>query len=199
MWCSQCHYFQAFQIPTSGGETHLSDSQLESEIDTVIPLFPTISIRQCCPPYTQTLLISSLLWPGSLFVLVKECMRDPAVTRSFWTITIGSNEPRALLTLPSSDMFTLSFSSILFPKIPTTGLIWCLVWHLFLLTSFGEDEFLSKPSVRKTESPTPSSFTFPLSGEDSTVLSLWPRSRKEKTNYSQKLYWKEKKNLKTLL
>lgn len=62
------------------------------EIHTVILLFPTISIRQWCSPYTQTFLISSLFWLGSLFLFgqgtyLRPCSNEEFLNHHFWVWT----------------------------------------------------------------------------------------------------------------
>lgn len=172
---------QAFRVSASDDETHLSESELASSrsIQSVFcsQLFPQDNGTRVTPRHFSFLPCSDLT---VLSFLAKKQLRDPAVIRSFWITTFGYNEPSALHTLPFSKMFTLSFFSLIsLQKASTTGLVFGVWSGIFLILTFsGEDIFFSKCSARKTDSPIPASFTFPLSGEHNTVLSLWPRSKK---------------------
>lgn len=175
---------QGFRVSASDDETHLSEFELVSSrsIQSVFcsQLFPEDNGALVIPRHFSFLPCSDLT---ILSFLAKKKLWGPGVTRSFWITTFGYNEPSALHALPFSKTFTLSFSSLTpLRKASTIGLVFG-VWSgiFFLLTFFGGDIFFPKCSVHKTDSPIPASFTFPLSGEHNTVLSLWPRSKKEKT------------------
>jgi len=175
---------QAFWVSASDDETHLSESELVSSrsIQSVFcsQVFPQDNGALVTPRHFSFLPCSDLT---VLSFLATKQLRDPEVRKSFWITTFGYTEPSDLHALPFSKMFTLSiFSLIPLRKASTTGLVFG-VWSgiFFLLTFFGEDTFFSKRSAHKTDGPIPASFTFPLSGEHNTVLSLWPRCKREKT------------------
>lgn len=99
------------------------------------------------------------------------------VAKSFRITTLGHAEPGALHTALSSNMFTLPFFSIPLWKASNIGLVFGVGSGIFfLLTFFAGVVCFSKHSARRTGSPIPASFTFPVSEEHNTLLSLWPSS-----------------------
>lgn len=118
MWCSQCHF-------SSSGFSNISFCRWNPfvrvwaglcEIHTVILLCPTISIRQWCSPYAQTLFISSLFWLDSLYLFGQGIHLRPHSNKEFLNHNFWYNKPRALHAQPFSDMFALSFSKRHLPQ-----------------------------------------------------------------------------------